>query len=86
MKILSCSLGKIEQNWTSIKVFNRTNYEIFDVTSNSQYIIQVLVDDEDTSTIQHKNIAYILTSATCKIQIFTLVSTLIYTFISYDLF
>lgn len=76
MKILSCSLAEIERNWTTIKVFNRTNYEIFDIVPNSQYLVQVLVDDEDTMITKKKNMAYILTSETCNIQKSALVPAL----------
>ncbi|KAL4085361.1 hypothetical protein QTP88_027220 [Uroleucon formosanum] len=60
-RILSCSIREVEQNWTSITIFNRTNYEIFDVVPNSQYSIQVNIID--TNTTQQKNMIDVLTPA-----------------------
>jgi len=65
-RILSCSLREVEQNWTSITVFNRTNYEIFDTVPNSQYSIQVLVDVKDNNTTQQENMIKVLTPASSK--------------------
>ncbi|XP_060872815.1 uncharacterized protein LOC132946770 [Metopolophium dirhodum] len=62
-RILSCSIREVEQNWTSITIFNRTNYEIFDTVPNSQYSIQVLVDVKDKNTTQQENIIDVLTPA-----------------------
>ncbi|CAI6354595.1 unnamed protein product [Macrosiphum euphorbiae] len=62
-RILSCSLREVEQNWTSIIIFNRTNYEIFDTVPNSQYRIQVLVGIEDKNNTQQENIIKVLTPA-----------------------
>ncbi|KAL5238474.1 hypothetical protein ACI65C_005884 [Semiaphis heraclei] len=41
-RILSCALQELENSWTSVIISNQTNYEIFDVLPNSQYLIQVL--------------------------------------------
>lgn len=61
-RILSCSLEKLENNWTSIKIFNRTNYEIFDTIPNSQYCIQVTVANDEENT-QRETQIYALTPA-----------------------
>lgn len=65
-RILSCSLREVEQNWTSITIFNRTNYEIFDTVPNSQYSIQVLVDVNGKNTTQQDNMIDVLTPASSK--------------------
>ncbi|XP_060854158.1 tenascin-like isoform X2 [Rhopalosiphum padi] len=61
-RILSCSTREIEQNWTSITIYNQTNYEIFNTVPNSQYSIQVLVDVNDKNTTQ-ENMIDVLTPA-----------------------
>ncbi|CAI6352820.1 unnamed protein product [Macrosiphum euphorbiae] len=66
-RILSCSLREVEQNWTSITVFNRTNYEIYDPMPNSQYSIQVLVDIKNKNTTQQENMFDVLTPASSPI-------------------
>ncbi|KAE9526207.1 hypothetical protein AGLY_013838 [Aphis glycines] len=60
-RILSCSIKEIEQNWTSITIYNHTNYEIFNTVPNSQYSIQVLVDVNEKNTIQQENMIDVLT-------------------------
>ncbi|XP_001948568.2 uncharacterized protein LOC100163240 [Acyrthosiphon pisum] len=62
-RILSCSVRELEQNWTSISIFNRTNYEIVDTVPNSQYSIQVLVDGIHKNTTQQENMNNVLTPA-----------------------
>ncbi|XP_060843561.1 uncharacterized protein LOC132923516 isoform X3 [Rhopalosiphum padi] len=62
-RILSCSTREIEQNWTSITIYNQTNYEIFNTVPNSQYSIQVLVDINDKNTTQQGNMIDVLTPA-----------------------
>eukprot|EP00102_Acyrthosiphon_pisum_P025257 XP_016662467.1 PREDICTED: uncharacterized protein LOC100570133 [Acyrthosiphon pisum] len=62
-RILSCSLREVEQNWTSITIFNRTHYEIIDTVPNSQYSIQVLVDVKDKNTTKQENMFDVLTPA-----------------------
>ncbi|XP_060872332.1 LOW QUALITY PROTEIN: uncharacterized protein LOC132946372 [Metopolophium dirhodum] len=60
-RILSCSIREVEQNWTSITIFNRTSYEIFDTVPNTQYSIQVLVDVKDKNTTHQENMINVLT-------------------------
>ncbi|XP_008186132.1 uncharacterized protein LOC100169299 [Acyrthosiphon pisum] len=67
-RILSCSIREVEQNWTSITIFNQTNYEIFDTVPNSQYSIQVLVGIEDKITTQQENMINVLTPASSPIS------------------
>ncbi|XP_008188160.2 uncharacterized protein LOC100568743 [Acyrthosiphon pisum] len=62
-RILSCSIREVEQNWTSITIFNRTNYEIIDTVPNSQYSIKVFVDVKDKNTTQRENMIDVLTPA-----------------------
>lgn len=59
-------MKEVEQNWTSIKIFNRTNYEIFDIVPNSQYSIQVLVEDKNKNTTEQENMIDVLTPASSK--------------------
>jgi len=63
-RILSCSLDEIENDWTSTTIYNRTNYEIFDVIPNSQYCIQVTVAN-NLNTVQRENHVCTLTPASC---------------------
>jgi len=65
-RILSCSIREVDQNWTSITIFNQTNYEIFDTVPNTQYSIQVLVDVKDKNTTQQENMINVLTPASSK--------------------
>ncbi|KAL4084644.1 hypothetical protein QTP88_027571 [Uroleucon formosanum] len=60
-RIFSCSLEKLENNWTSIIIFNRTNYEISAIP-NSQYCIQVTVANDDLNS-QRVSQIYALTPA-----------------------
>ncbi|XP_029345336.1 uncharacterized protein LOC100160785 isoform X4 [Acyrthosiphon pisum] len=62
-RILSCSLREVEQNWTSISIFNRTDYEIFDTVPNSQYSIQVSVHVKAKKNTQQENMIHALTPA-----------------------
>ncbi|XP_060872331.1 uncharacterized protein LOC132946371 [Metopolophium dirhodum] len=62
-RILSCSIREVEQNWTSITIFNRTSYEIFGTVPNTQYSIQVLVDVKDKNTTHQENMINVLTPA-----------------------
>jgi len=57
-------MDEIKNDWTSTKIYNRTNYEIFDVIPNSQYCIQVTVAD-NLNTVQRENHVCKLTPASC---------------------
>ncbi|XP_016657825.1 uncharacterized protein LOC100161662 isoform X1 [Acyrthosiphon pisum] len=61
-RILSCSMDEIKNDWTSTTIYNRTNYEIFDVIPNSQYCIQVTVAN-NLNTVQRENHVCTLTPA-----------------------
>lgn len=65
---LGCSEDTVQNNnWTSIKVLNRTDYEIIDVVPYTQYGVQVLIDGEHVNaTIQKENTVYIVTPASSK--------------------
>lgn len=55
-RILSCSLEILKNDWTSVMISNRTNYEIFDVIPNAQYCIQVQVANDNINTQQDTQI------------------------------
>lgn len=55
-RILSCSLENLKNDWTSVMISNRTNYEIFDVIPNAQYCIQVQVANDNINTQQETQI------------------------------
>jgi len=63
-RIFSCSMDEIENDWISTTIYNRTNYEIFDVIPNSQYCIQVTVAN-NLNTVQRENHVCTLTPASC---------------------
>lgn len=48
-------------DWTSVKVFNQTNYEIIDVIPNSQYGIQVLTNEKDINYSVQQDTVYVTT-------------------------
>uniref|UniRef100_A0A2H8TRV2 Tyrosine-protein kinase receptor Tie-1 n=1 Tax=Melanaphis sacchari TaxID=742174 RepID=A0A2H8TRV2_9HEMI len=60
-RILSCSLENLENDWTSVIISNRTNYEIFDVVPNAQYCIQVKIASDEINTRETQ--IYVLTQS-----------------------
>lgn len=62
--MMSCSLEELTNNWTSITIFNQTNYEISNIVPNAQYHIQIYISNNDTNTTQRETDAFALTPAT----------------------
>ncbi|VVC28415.1 Hypothetical protein CINCED_3A016464 [Cinara cedri] len=61
-RILSCCLKPIKQNWTSVTVFNRTEFEITNAIPNSQYSIQVGVAvKKDINSVKYEKMVFTLT-------------------------
>jgi len=66
-RIFSCSLNETQNDWTSILLFNQTNFEISDLVLNAQYTIEIIISDKDKNNTYYKKTVYTLTPPSSKI-------------------